>query len=373
VLLSDPEKKNVTAVDLTGTGTSVSGVVLSTAGHTFADQGMKTTSPTYGVELTNATTSAISLTYTSTGSTTSFPSQGSTCGATLAANASCEMQWAFDPQTSGELQMNYSISATSGGAPVTITSGGQTATGIALTGTGVTGTLGLSVSSNSFGAWVESHTSPAFLTVLSNTTVYAVDLTYATTGTPADFPQTQDTCGATLAASASCNLQWTFDPQAAGKLSAGLNITASLASSGIPLSVTSGKQTVNGVSLSGVSETTAGVFLDSASNDFGELGIGGVSDTFTANLYNTTNAAVNLSFAYSNPTAAENFTLTSNNCGTSLAANSTCGMTWEFTPVTTGTSSVVYDITATQGGAPLTITSGGATVSGVTLHGTGVE
>ena len=373
LLLSDPEKKSVTAVDLTGTGTDLSGVVLTTAGHTFADQGVKTVSPTYGVVLTNATANTISLTYTGSGSTASFPSQGNNCGATLLPAAICEMQWAFDPQAVGEVQMNYAVAATSGGAPVTITSGGQTATGVALTGTGVTGTLGLSVSSNNFGAWEEEHTSPAFLTVLSNTTIYEVDLTYATTGTPADFPQTEDTCGATLAANASCNLQWTFDPQAAGSLSSAFDIKASLPTGDIPLSVTSGTKTVNGVSLSGYAEAAAGVFLDTASNAFGELGVGGVSDTYSPNLYNTTSSVVDLSYAYSNATSAKNFTITSKGCGATLAANSTCGITWEFTPVVAGVSTVVYDITATEGGAPVTITSGGAAVSGVSLRGTGVE
>jgi hypothetical protein len=101
--------------------------------------------------------------------------------------------------------------------------------------------------------------------------------------------------------------------------------------------------------------------------------VGGVSDAFTANLYNTTSSAVDLTFAYSNQNAAKNFTLTSNNCGAALAANTTCGLTLEFSPVVAGAASVVYDVTATQGGSPITITSGGNPVNGVTLHGTGVE
>jgi hypothetical protein len=373
VLLSSPEKKRVTKVNLTGDGTRASGVLLTTAGHTFADQGMKTTSPTYGAELTNATASALSLTYAGSGSTSSFPSQGTSCGATLAANASCDMQWAFDPQTASLLHYDYAIAATSGGSPVTITSGGAPVTGIALTGLGLTGTLGLTQSTNNFGAWVEGHTSSTFLSVLSNTTPSEVSLTYGTTGTPADFPQTEDTCGAMLLAGASCNLQWDFTPQTTGKLSSSFRITAVLTASNFPVSVTSGKNTVNGVALSGFSEATAGVFLDTATNDFGEQGVGGVSDAFTANLYNTTSSAVDLTFAYSNQNAAKNFTLTSNNCGAALAANTTCGLTLEFSPVVAGAASVVYDVTATQGGSPITITSGGNPVNGVTLHGTGVE
>jgi hypothetical protein len=120
---------------LTGTGTTASGVTLTTAGADFGFQAVGTTSEIYGVVLANATSSPITLSFSQT-DTTDFITSTNNCPATLQAYQTCNLQYYFEPQSLGYLSDFVSISATSGGNPVTITSGGNVVTGIQLEGTG---------------------------------------------------------------------------------------------------------------------------------------------------------------------------------------------------------------------------------------------
>jgi hypothetical protein len=112
---------------LTGTGTSQTGLTLSTAGHDWGTVAVGTTSAAYTATLSNSTSSAVTLTL---GSVSSPFASLTNCGPTLAAGASCQFQFTFTPTTTNTVQQVYSVSA--GG--VTITSGGNTVTGITLTG-----------------------------------------------------------------------------------------------------------------------------------------------------------------------------------------------------------------------------------------------
>jgi hypothetical protein len=116
---------------LSGSGTGSSGFSLTTAGHNFGTVSVGTKSATYGVVLSNSSSSAIALTL---GSVTSPFASVTNCPATLAAGSSCNLQFTFTPAATGAVQQVYSISG-NGGA-VTLTSGGNTVTGITLSGTG---------------------------------------------------------------------------------------------------------------------------------------------------------------------------------------------------------------------------------------------
>ncbi len=62
-----------------------------------------------------------------------------------------------------------------------------------------------------------------------------------------------------------------------------------------------------------------------------------------------------------------------NNCGSTLPANGSCNLQFEFKPAVTGWSVETVGITATVNGSPVTITTGSpaSTVTGVTLKGLG--
>jgi hypothetical protein len=363
----------VSGVTLSGSGINATGVYLASATHNFGDLAVGSTSVIYGTQLVNGTNQTLALSYG--GSSSSFPQTGDNCGSTLAAGASCQLQWDFNPQAPGPAQLQYSIAASELGSPVAIYSNGSVVSGVTLTGTGLTGGLSLRTAGHNFGPWVVGTTSGKYTTTLSNTSNIAVDLSFSYSVASDDnyFSLTGTTCGATLLAGSSCQLQWDFSPTVTGGVGAVYQIAATDPSNDNPVTVTSGSSPVSGVTLSGNGQATAGVALASASHIFGEQGVGGQSATYGTVLYNTSGAPITLTYGYSNAAEAKNFTLVGDNCGATLGNNQSCNIQWQFTPVTTGAIDVTYDITAQQGGSGITITSGGNPVNGVELTGNGVE
>jgi hypothetical protein len=116
---------------LTGSGTGGGGVSATTAGHNFLTITDGTTSPTYGVELSNSTMTAQTLSL-GTLSGTEF-TVVTNCTSTLAAGSSCELEFNFKPTTPGAVQAVYALSS-----PAGITAGGNPLPngGITLKGTG---------------------------------------------------------------------------------------------------------------------------------------------------------------------------------------------------------------------------------------------
>jgi uncharacterized repeat protein (TIGR03803 family) len=115
---------------LTGSGTSAGGVSVTTSGHNFGVLSNGTQSPTYGTELSNSTGSPVTLTL---GSVSSPFTSLTNCGATLAAGASCELEfYATGNSSTTTTTQTYSISVNGGAVP--LTANGVTITGIRLTG-----------------------------------------------------------------------------------------------------------------------------------------------------------------------------------------------------------------------------------------------
>jgi uncharacterized repeat protein (TIGR03803 family) len=119
---------------LTGAGTAVAGATLTTAEHNFGALTVGTTSPIYGVVLTNSTAASISLSYSTV--TSPFIVSGDNCGATLAAGASCNLQYEFQPTATGTTQQVYGIKANGGAVPITTGNPAIPVTGVTLIGAG---------------------------------------------------------------------------------------------------------------------------------------------------------------------------------------------------------------------------------------------
>jgi hypothetical protein len=219
------------AVTLTGTGTAASApaVSLTPASIAFTASIVGTTSAAETVTLKNTGTATLTISSIALGGTnpTSFVEIG-TCGSSLAAGASCLLYVGFKPASAAALTATLSVTDNAAGSPHKVT----------LTGTGTAApTTKLSTTSITFPTTLHATTSAASTITLTNGGSSTMTLSsIALAGTnPTDFVEL-NTCGATLAPAATCNVYVAFRPAAAGAFKATLTISDNGAAS--PQSVT---------------------------------------------------------------------------------------------------------------------------------------
>jgi hypothetical protein len=208
------------AVALSGTGTTASApaVSLTPASIAFPAQIVGTTSAAQAVTLKNTGTATLTMSSIALGGTNppSFVEIG-TCGTSLAAGASCSLYVGFKPASAAALSATLSVTDNAAGSPHKVT----------LTGTGTAApTMKLSTTSITFPTTLHGTTSAAATITLTNGGTSTMTLSsIALAGTnPTDFVEL-NTCGATLAPAATCNVYVAFKPAAAGAFKATLTIT----------------------------------------------------------------------------------------------------------------------------------------------------
>jgi subtilisin family serine protease len=205
-------------VSLSGTG-AVPAMSLSSSSLSFGDQQVDTTSTAQSVTLTNSGGATLNLSDVTVGG--DFARSGGTCPAnfpaTVAAGASCTIDVTFTPSTTGARTGTLSIDSDASGSPHAVD----------LFGTGTTtptpAVVALSASSLDFGSQPVGVTSVAQTITLTNTG--GTVLTIADIVASGDFG-VETTCGATLAAGASCTITVTFTPTVAGGRTGALTITS---------------------------------------------------------------------------------------------------------------------------------------------------
>jgi subtilase family serine protease len=210
-------------ITLTGTGlpkTTVPSITLSPASIAFPKTTEGTTSEAEAVTVKNSGTAAVTLHSVSIAGTnpTSFI-QVNTCGASLAANASCTVFVAFKPASAAALKGTLSVSDTAAATPQTIP----------LTGTGTAkDSVTLSKTSLAFASTVEGAASEAQSITVSNKGATTLDITgisvTGVTKTDAASFIELNTCAPTLAPATSCVIDVAFKPAAIGALAASLVI-----------------------------------------------------------------------------------------------------------------------------------------------------
>jgi Abnormal spindle-like microcephaly-assoc'd, ASPM-SPD-2-Hydin len=197
---------------LTGATLPVLSLTVSPASLSFGSQTQGTTSAAQTVTLTNAGTGAVSL---SGISATGDYSETNTCGTSLAVSASCAISVSFTPTAAGDRTGQLTIADNAPGSPQSVSLDG--------TGTPVAPVISASVSpaSLSFGSQAQGTTSAAQTVTLTNTGTAAVSISgISVTG---DYSET-NTCGTSLAVSASCVISVSFTPTAAGDRTGQLTI-----------------------------------------------------------------------------------------------------------------------------------------------------
>jgi phospholipase C len=191
---------------LTGIGSALSTTPLSVL---FASTFIGTTSPAKTFTVKNLGTSTVTISQIQV---IGDFAQTNTCGASLAAGASCSIHVTYSPTTSGTLFGGINILSSDPASPQTLLLQG-TATGVSLSQTSLT-----------FAAQKVGTTSAPLKFTLSNLTTTPLNIgTIAITG---DFAQT-NTCISPLAATANCTVSITFKPTATGARTGAFSIADS--------------------------------------------------------------------------------------------------------------------------------------------------
>jgi trimeric autotransporter adhesin len=185
--------------------------------------------------------------------------------------------------------------------------------------------LQLSPTSINFGT-VRDFTTSAISTVtvrnIGGTTMSNISI--AVTGTnAAEFAVASNTCGTTLAASASCTVSLQLTPQSPGARTASLTVTSNAANNPQSVALT-GTGTMVSLSASSISFGSQTVRTTSLASTITMTNVGPGSLTITGITITGTNAG--------------NFSQT-NTCGTALAANANCTISVRFTPSARGSRS----------------------------------
>jgi predicted small lipoprotein YifL len=288
---------------LTGVGTAPASIVLTPASLAFAATVVNQTTAAQIITIANTGgTSATLQTPTVTGD---FAIDANTCGATLAASTACAVSITFTPTTSGSRTGIFSITDTVGTQTAQLSGSGQ-----------APATDTLSTSDLSFPQQQITTTSAAQTVTLTNAGGVALTLITASVS-PGDFNVT-NFCGNSLAANASCSISVTFTPTAIGTRTATLTVMDQFRS--------------QAVTLTGTGVAPPGVSLSPATLSFSATGVGLSSLPQTLTL--TNNGGLPLTIA--SILASSNFTIATNSCPSTLAANMACALQIIFTPSAAG-------------------------------------
>ncbi len=198
-------------------------ITTSASSLVFASQAAGTSSAAQTVTITNSGGS--DLTGITLFSTPDFP-ETSTCGATLAAGATCTASVAFAPVTGAD-----------GSGTLTLSADGGLSAEVALSGTATGGLLRVAPSSLNFYNWPQGTRSQPQTLVISNSGTSALQLqSLALAG--AGFAQSSSTCSPlpiSLAPGADCTLALTYTPAQAAAGSGSVTIASSAGNATVSL------------------------------------------------------------------------------------------------------------------------------------------
>ena len=341
-------------VGLTGTGTAPATPVVQAAPTALA----------FGSVTVGATAAAKAVTVSNSGGAgatglaiassdaAKFPLASNAGGATLAAGASCTVNVAYAPAAAGADSGTVTVSF-SGGAPIAV----------ALTGTGTaapTANLSAAPATIAFGNVTVGQTSAGTTVTVTNGGNAAATAVAFANGNATEFVVGSNTCGATIAAGASCTLVVAYSPAAAGADNTTLTITyAGGGAVSIPLS---------GTGMTSTPPPGTGQLSLPAAAPFGSQVVGTASAAQTITLSNTGSAAVTVS-SITSSNAAE-FAVSASNCAV-VNAGASCSFALTFTPSAEGSRSAAISVASNGAGSPQAIAASGTGAAGGTPPPTG--
>ncbi|MGA2808084.1 MAG: choice-of-anchor D domain-containing protein [Terracidiphilus sp.] len=359
VNFADNAANSPQAVALSGTGAAPATIAakVSPASLTFPSTAVGAASASQTVTLTNTGTAPLTFTSspTITGANGSLFHGATSCtgNGTLAVGGSCVATFTFNPASAGTFGATLSFNDNAPNSPQTLT----------LTGT-ATGNPAVSLSPTSltFASTNVGSTSAAQVITLKNTGAGALTISSVSfTGASATSYSQTNTCGSTLAASASCTISITFKPVAAGTLTASLSLADNAAASPQSVALTgTGIAPLPAVTLS-TKSLSFPVTVINASAGYAR------SPAQAITLTNSGSAALNLTsitLSGTNPTSFSQM----NNCPNSLAVSASCTVLASFAPTASGGRSATLVFTDNANPTTQTATLAGTGVSAATLN-----
>jgi hypothetical protein len=342
---------------LSGTGTPAPAPQASLTAAADFGSVQEGSSATKTLTLTNAGTASLAITaYSVTAGGVQFIQGATSCSSTLAANSSCTFAVAFTPNATGQQTGTFSV---------TDAVGTQTS---ALSGTGTVALIpqaSLAPAALSFNTTTGTPSAAQNLT-LSNTGNSPLTVTsIALNGTNASaFTQTS-TCGASLAAGANCTIAITFNSSAAGTFSAGVVVTDNSGSTG---AVTTTQSAALMATATAPAAPQAALSPTSSSFDSTVIGTSSTARTFI--LSNAGNAPLAITSISLSGTNASSFAISSNTCGSSLAAGANCTLGVLFSPGAVGAFSASLNAVDAVGTQMAALTGTGAAAPNFTIAAT---
>jgi HYDIN/CFA65/VesB-like, Ig-like domain len=345
VQVGDNATGNPHLITLNGVGQTPASnaLTLATTQITFPTTDLGISSGAVGFNVYNYGTTAITFTgFTITGGNASdFGITFNNCGSSLAVSGGCTINVTFTPTAVGPRAATLQIASSATGSPQTVS----------LFGTALPQTEDVIVNYDTlaFAATNVGTTSAAAGFSIYNygtsTVTFAATNPVTITGTNSgDFSIILNNCGTTLAAGSGCTINVTFRPSALGPRNATVQIADD--APGSPQSV----------SLLGVGQPVTTSFeISETTLNFGSQLEDTTSTQHNLTMYNEGTGAMSFAgtgaFVISG-TNASDFTVSFNNCGSSLSSGLGCTVGITFTPSTAGLESATLTITDSDASSP---------------------
>ena len=320
-------------VNLTGVGTTQSPIVLLPSSVNFGDLQVATVSAAQQVTISNTSAAAIALTSESV--TGPFAIQINTCASTLAPDTGCTLAIVFQPVTTGPASGVLTVLSAQGTQSINLSGNGESAA-----------TATVSPTTLAFPATQEDTVSaPQTITLTNNGGVSLTGIQVLVSG---DF-QASNGCVASLNAESACAITVQYSPHASGAETGSVTITDS-----------EGSQSV---SLSGTGIVPPTDTLSPTSLTFPTTQVGQSAAVQTITLTNSGGTALSqLGIRVVGPGFGE-----TDNCGSMLAAQSTCTIRASFQASAAGSASGQIIVSDSIRSQIVALTASGVTAAGDNL------
>gem|GEM_PF-4882784 len=321
-------------VSVTGTGANP-GASLSATTLAFGNEGIHTTSLGKKVTLTSSgTTSLNNISVAIIGSNPGDFLQTNTCPPTLNVGGKCTITVTFAPSLLAGESATLQVTDNAVNSPQSV----------ALSGTGVADVT-LTPTAENFGDVPQATASAAKSFTLKNnqSTVLGISEISFTGPNEGDFSQSGGTCGASLAAKASCTIDVIFTPNLVGAESAALSVTSNAQPPYNSLT-----STLSGI---GIAQAT----VSPTSITYVKQKIGTTSSAHNVKLKNNLSTALTISgFTFTGADLGD-FNVSTTTCGASLGAKSTCTISVVFNPTATGKRTATLNVNDGANNSPQTV------------------